>query len=116
MPIDEQGLGWPKVGDKILDRQGAGCQEHPAQSEDTGRTANLKTHKQMFQQDLHGSIDLHRPHISNLPLHCKEQSDPHPAPSTLTDSFEGRSILARICSVDGAEMYTDFQELDLMDY
>ena len=33
----------------------------------------------------------------------------------MTDPFGGRSILARICSADGAEMYTDFQGLDLMD-
>ena len=49
MPIGQQGLGRPKVGDKIVDQQGAGCQGNLAPSEDGELKARLQTHKQIFQ-------------------------------------------------------------------
>ena len=44
IPIDQQGLGWPKVVDKIIDQQGAGCRGKPAQSEDAKLKAQLEIH------------------------------------------------------------------------
>ena len=48
-PIDQQGLGRPKVGDKMTDQQGAGCRGNPAQSEDGKLKTQLQVHTQIFQ-------------------------------------------------------------------
>ena len=53
--------------------------------------------------------------MTTFPSHCKKQSDRQAPPSSVTDPDQGRSTLARISSADGAEIYTDFQGLDLMD-
>ena len=53
--------------------------------------------------------------MTAFPSHCKKQSDRQAQPSSVTDPDQGRSTLARISSADGAEIYTDFQGLDLMD-
>ena len=46
MPTDQQGLGQPKVGNKMVDQQGAGCRGNPAQSEDGKVKAQLRsTHR-----------------------------------------------------------------------
>ena len=44
MPIDQQGLGQPKVGDKMSDQQGAGCRGKPAQFEEAKLKALLQIH------------------------------------------------------------------------
>ena len=49
MPIDQQGLGRPKAGDKVIDQQGAGCQENPAQSEDARLKAQVQIHRQVSE-------------------------------------------------------------------
>ena len=46
MPTDQQGLGWPEVGDKMVNQQGAGCRGNPAKSEDGKVKAQLQsTHR-----------------------------------------------------------------------
>ena len=42
MPTDQQGLRQPKVGDKMIDQQGAGCRENPVQSEHAKLRAQLQ--------------------------------------------------------------------------
>ena len=49
MPIDQHGLRQPKVGDKIIAQQRAGCRGPPAQSEDAKLKAQPSTHTQILQ-------------------------------------------------------------------
>ena len=42
MPIDQQGLGWGKVGHKMIDQQRAGYRGNLAQSEDAKLKAQLQ--------------------------------------------------------------------------
>ena len=49
MPTDQQGLGWPKVGGKMIDQQRAGSRENPTQSEDAKLEAQFQIHAQIFQ-------------------------------------------------------------------
>ena len=49
MPIDQQGLGLPKVGDNRVKQQGAGCRGKHAQSEDAKMRAQIQIHTRIFQ-------------------------------------------------------------------
>ena len=51
MPTDQQGLGWAKVGDKMIDQQGAGYHGNLAQSEDAKLKAQLQIRTDVSHAD-----------------------------------------------------------------
>ena len=76
----------PKVGDPVIDEQGAGCGGDPAQSEDAELKAELPFHTDFPARCLnqHGDADLERLLMTTVPSHCKEQSNPQAPLSSAT--------------------------------
>ena len=117
MPMDQQRLGWPKAGDKMIDQEGAGCQENPVQAEDAGLKAMLKLHIEVFQHAdqmcTAASIFIGPKRQPSQDSARSKAIENNPQPET--DPFQCWSILARSSMANDATMDTDFPGLDLID-
>ena len=49
-------------------------------------------------------------------MRCKKQSNRQAPSATVTDPYQGWSILAQISMAHDAQIYTSFQGMELMDY
>ena len=78
--------------------------------------SNPHTNLPACRADLYGSVDTLQPQISSCPRPCKKQSDLQAALTNVTDPLQGRNDPAQMSSTDEAEICTDFQGLDLVDF
>ena len=95
-PIDQQGLGRPKVGDNMIDQQGAGCRMNPAQSEDARLKAQLQIRTLIFQHAdqicMAASIFIDKKYQPSQGNARRKATDEHPQPQRQIHSRLGASL------------------------